>query len=72
MYIYHFVSATNDTPIEKMGAPPKRRSSHGRANPAGSPISICGRFPTPLRPRLGPLPARLLALRISPFLTSGP
>ncbi len=29
-------------PIDKMGAPPKRRASHGRANPAGIPYLYLG------------------------------
>lgn len=33
-------------PIENMGAPPKRRSSHGRANPAGIPYLYLGSLPT--------------------------
>lgn len=38
---------TEDEPfsIEKMGAPPKRRSSHGRANPAGIPYLYLGSRP---------------------------
>ena len=31
--------------IEQMGAPPKRRSSHGRANPAGIPYLYLGSLP---------------------------
>ncbi|MGX9144682.1 RES family NAD+ phosphorylase [Mesorhizobium sp. 128a] len=44
-------------PIEKMGAPPKRRSSHGRANPAGIPYLYLGSFPetaaAEIRPHTG-------------------
>ncbi|MGY4629105.1 RES family NAD+ phosphorylase [Bradyrhizobium sp. USDA 4486] len=32
-------------PIDKMGAPPKRRASHGRANPAGIPYLYLGSLP---------------------------
>ena len=32
-------------PIDKMGAPPKRRSSNGRANPAGIPYLYLGSLP---------------------------
>lgn len=44
-------------PIEQMGAPPKRRSSHGRANPAGIPYLYLGSFPdtavAEIRPHTG-------------------
>ena len=44
-------------PIEKMGAPPKRRSSNGRANPAGIPYLYLGSLPTTavaeIRPHTG-------------------
>lgn len=44
-------------PIEKMGAPPKRRSSHGRANPAGIPYLYLGSIPetaaAEIRPHTG-------------------
>jgi hypothetical protein len=44
-------------PIEKMGAPPKRRSSHGRANPAGIPYLYLGSYPdtavAEIRPHTG-------------------
>lgn len=44
-------------PIEKMGAPPKRRSSHGRANPAGIPYLYLGSLPNTaaaeIRPHTG-------------------
>ncbi len=44
-------------PIEKMGAPPKRRSSHGRANPAGIPYLYLGSLPetaaAEIRPHTG-------------------
>lgn len=33
-------------PIDNMGAPPKRRSSHGRANPAGIPYLYLGSLPS--------------------------
>lgn len=43
--------------IEKMGAPPKRRSSHGRANPAGIPYLYLGSHPetavAEIRPHTG-------------------
>ncbi len=43
--------------IEHMGAPPKRRSSHGRANPAGIPYLYLGSLPdtaaAELRPHTG-------------------
>ncbi|WP_447957263.1 RES family NAD+ phosphorylase [Vreelandella sp. EE7] len=43
--------------IEKMGAPPKRRSSHGRANPAGIPYLYLGSLPetaaAEIRPHTG-------------------
>ena len=43
--------------IEKMGAPPKRRSSHGRANPAGIPYLYLGSRPdtavSEIRPHTG-------------------
>lgn len=50
---------TDDDPftIEKMGAPPKRRSSHGRANPAGIPYLYLGSRPdtavSEIRPHTG-------------------
>ena len=44
-------------PIAKMGAPPKRRSSHGRANPAGIPYLYVGSQPetaaAEIRPHTG-------------------
>lgn len=44
-------------PIEKMGAPPKRRSSHGRANPAGIPYLYLASLPetaaAEIRPHTG-------------------
>lgn len=44
-------------PIDKMGAPPKRRSSHGRANPAGIPYLYLGSQPNTaaaeIRPHTG-------------------
>lgn len=44
-------------PIEKMGAPPKRRASHGRANPAGIPYLYLGSKPetaaSEVRPHTG-------------------
>ncbi|MDR5820811.1 RES family NAD+ phosphorylase [Caballeronia sp. LZ043] len=44
-------------PIDKMGAPPKRRSSHGRANPAGIPYLYLGSHPetaaAEIRPHTG-------------------
>lgn len=44
-------------PIEQMGAPPKRRSSHGRANPAGIPYLYLGSHPetatAEIRPHTG-------------------
>lgn len=44
-------------PIEEMGAPPKRRSSHGRANPAGIPYLYLGSLPdtaaAEIRPHTG-------------------
>lgn len=44
-------------PIERMGAPPKRRSSHGRANPAGIPYLYLGSLPNTataeIRPHTG-------------------
>lgn len=44
-------------PIDKMGAPPKRRSSHGRANPAGIPYLYLGSLPdtaaAEIRPHTG-------------------
>lgn len=44
-------------PLEQMGAPPKRRSSHGRANPAGIPYLYLGSFPdtavAEIRPHTG-------------------
>lgn len=46
-------------PIEQMGAPPKRRSSHGRANPAGIPYLYLGSLPdtavAEVRPHTGEL-----------------
>lgn len=43
--------------IDKMGAPPKRRSSHGRANPAGIPYLYLGSLPdtaaAEIRPHTG-------------------
>lgn len=46
-----------DFPIEKMGAPPKRRSSHGRANPAGIPYLYLASLPetaaAEIRPHTG-------------------
>jgi hypothetical protein len=46
-----------DFPIEQMGAPPKRRSSHGRANPAGIPYLYLGSLPetaaAEIRPHTG-------------------
>lgn len=43
--------------IDKMGAPPKRRSSHGRANPAGIPYLYLGSLPNTaaaeIRPHTG-------------------
>ncbi|QNU62795.1 RES family NAD+ phosphorylase [Vreelandella titanicae] len=46
-------------PIEKMGAPPERRSSHGRANPAGIPYLYLGSIPetavAEIRPHTGEL-----------------
>jgi len=45
--------------IEHMGAPPKRRSSHGRANPAGIPYLYLGSHPesaiAEIRPHTGEL-----------------
>ncbi|WP_141439906.1 RES family NAD+ phosphorylase [Vreelandella titanicae] len=45
--------------IENMGAPPKRRSSHGRANPAGIPYLYLGSLPetavAEIRPHTGEL-----------------
>lgn len=45
--------------IDKMGAPPKRRSSHGRANPAGIPYLYLGSLPetavAEIRPHTGEL-----------------
>lgn len=44
-------------PIEKMGAPPKRRSLHGRANPVGIPYLYLGSLPetaaAEIRPHTG-------------------
>ena len=44
-------------PVEEMGAPPKRRSSHGRANPAGIPYLYLGSLPdtavAEIRPHTG-------------------
>lgn len=44
-------------PINQMGAPPKRRSSHGRANPAGIPYLYLGSLPetaiAEIRPHTG-------------------
>ncbi|MCR6652976.1 MAG: RES family NAD+ phosphorylase [Cellvibrionaceae bacterium] len=44
-------------PIEQMRAPPKRRSSHGRANPAGIPYLYLGSLPdtavAEIRPHAG-------------------
>lgn len=44
-------------PIEQMGAPPRRRSSHGRANPAGIPYLYLGSLPdtaaAEIRPHTG-------------------
>ncbi len=44
-------------PIEKMGAPPRRRSSNGRANPAGIPYLYLGSLPdtavAEIRPHTG-------------------
>ncbi|EGV31160.1 RES domain protein [Thiorhodococcus drewsii AZ1] len=44
-------------PIEKMGAPPRRRSSNGRANPAGIPYLYLGSHPdtavAEIRPHTG-------------------
>lgn len=44
-------------PIEQMGAPPKRRSSHGRVNPAGIPCLYLGSLPdtavAEIRPHAG-------------------
>jgi hypothetical protein len=44
-------------PIDKMGAPPKRRASHGRANPAGIPYLYLGSKPetaaAEIRPHTG-------------------
>lgn len=44
-------------PIERMGAPPKRRSSNGRANPAGIPYLYLGSLPdtavAEIRPHTG-------------------
>ncbi|QNP48671.1 RES family NAD+ phosphorylase [Diaphorobacter aerolatus] len=44
-------------PIAQMGAPPKRRSSHGRANPAGIPYLYLGSLPetavAEIRPHTG-------------------
>lgn len=46
-------------PIEKMGTPPKRLSSHGRANPAGIPYLYLGSLPNTaaaeIRPHTGQL-----------------
>jgi len=46
-------------PIDQMGAPPKRRSSHGRANPAGIPYLYLGSLPdtavAEVRPHTGEL-----------------
>lgn len=48
-----------DFPIAEMGAPPKRRSSHGRANPAGIPYLYLGSLPdtavAEIRPHTGEL-----------------
>ena len=45
--------------IDEMGAPPKRRSSHGRANPAGIPYLYLGSLPetavAEIRPHTGEL-----------------
>ncbi len=44
-------------PIERMGAPPKRLASHGRANPAGIPYLYLGSLPdtavSEIRPHTG-------------------
>ncbi|MES1944007.1 RES domain-containing protein [Salinisphaera sp. PC39] len=44
-------------PIDKMGAPPKRSASHGRANPAGIPYLYLGSLPetaiSEIRPHTG-------------------
>ncbi len=44
-------------PIDEMGAPPKRRASHGRANPAGIPYLYLGSLPetaaAEIRPHTG-------------------
>lgn len=44
-------------PIDKMGAPPKRRAGHGRANPAGIPYLYLGSLPetaaAEIRPHTG-------------------
>ncbi|HDX0839256.1 TPA: RES family NAD+ phosphorylase [Stenotrophomonas maltophilia] len=46
-----------DFHIDQMGAPPKRRSSHGRANPAGIPYLYLGSLPetaaAEIRPHTG-------------------
>lgn len=46
-------------PIDEMGAPPERRSSHGRANPAGIPYLYLGSMPetavAEIRPHTGEL-----------------
>lgn len=50
-------SGDEDIPIDKMGAPPKRRASHGRANPAGIPYLYLGSRPqtaaSEVRPHTG-------------------
>lgn len=47
----------SDFPVEEMGAPPKRRSPYGRANPAGIPYLYLGSHPdtavAEIRPHTG-------------------
>jgi hypothetical protein len=41
-------------PIDQMGAPPKRRASHGRANPAGIPYLYLGSKAKPATAEIRP------------------
>lgn len=56
-YRARLLNGNESYPIDKMGAPPKRLASHGRANPAGIPYLYLGSLPetaaSEVRPHTG-------------------
>ena len=67
-YRARLISGEEVYSIDRMGAPPKRLVSHGRANPAGIPYLYLGSSRKPLLRRCARTPARLLVLPISRLL----